>query len=138
MYAIVFAIAIFLCLIGTSFGAIVVSERLQRRYHHDDTYNVVRLAANIFVVTTSLVLGLLLNSSKNQFEAIDRDVHAFATDLILLDRSLRRYGPDASEVRTRLAAYVRQAIIGTWPSQGSPVLDDRAAEIGRASCRERV
>src|SRR5215470_19130377 len=124
MYAIVFAVAIFLCLIATSFGAIVLSERLQPRYHHDDTYNVVRLAANIFVVTTSLVLGLLLNSSKKQFEAIDRNVHAFATDLIILDRSLRHYGPEASQVRTRLAAYVRQDITGTWPEQGSPVLDD--------------
>jgi hypothetical protein len=128
MYTTVIAIAIFLCLIAASYGAILVSERLKPRYHHDDTNNVVRLAANIFVVTTSLVLGLLLNSSKNQFEAIDRNVHAFATDLIILDRSLRHYGPEASQVRTRLAAYVRQAVIGTWPEQGSPVLDDRAAE----------
>src|SRR4030095_13931641 len=95
----------------------------------DDTHNDVRLAANIFVVTTSLVLGLLLNSAKNTFAAVDRNVHDFATELILLDRSLRQYGPEASVVRQRLAAYVRQALDGTWPAGGSPVLDDRAAEL---------
>ena len=80
------------------------------------------------MVTTSLVLGLLLNSSKNTYEAIDRNVHAFATDLIVLDRSLRHYGPEALEVRQRLAAYVRRAVEGTWPAWGAPILDDRSAE----------
>jgi len=128
MHPFLVAGAIFLCLVAAAIGALLVSERLPTHYHHDDTHNVVRLAANVFVVTTSLVLGLLLNSSKNTFESIDRNVHALATDLVVLDRSLRHYGPEASEVRQRLAAYVREAISGTWPEKGSPVLDDRVAE----------
>ena len=128
MIGILIAVATFLCLTGASLGALAVSARLPARYRDDDTNNVVRLAANIFVVTTSLVLGLLLNSSKNTYEAIDRNVHAFATDLIVLDRSLRHYGPDALEVRKRLAGYVRRAVEGTWPTRGSPILDDRSAE----------
>lgn len=122
------AAAIFLCLVVASLGFMVISERLPAHYRHDDTNNVIRLAANIFVVATSLMLGLLLNSSKNIFESVDRNVHAFATDLILLDRSLRHYGPEAAGVRKQLAIYVRQAVAGTWPVEGSAVLDDRAAE----------
>lgn len=75
-----------------------------------------RLAANIFVVAASLLLGLMLNSAKNTFEAVDRNIHAFATDLILLDRSLRQYRPEASDACERLAAYLRQAAKGTWAS----------------------
>jgi len=48
--------------------------------------------------------------------------------LILLDRTLRHYGPEASDVRQRLRAYVRQAINGTWGADASPVLEDRTAE----------
>ena len=110
------------------FGCLVLSERLPAHHRQDETYNVVRLVASIFVVMTSLVLGLLVNSSKNTFEAIDRNVHAFSTELILLDRTLRNYGPEAADVRKRLRAYVRQAINGTWGVDGSPVLEDRAAE----------
>ena len=110
MHEFVVAIALFLCLVAASLGALLVSKRLPARYRHNDTHDVVRLAANIFVVATSLVLGLLLNSAKNTFDAVDRNLHAFATDLVLLDRALRLYGPDASEVRQRLAAYVRQTI----------------------------
>ena len=128
MHEILVAVAIFLCLVAASLGSLVVSERLPAHYRHEDTHNVIRLAANIFVVATSLVLGLLLNSSKNTFESVDRNVHALATDLILLDRSLRHYGPEASGVRQQLAAYVQQAVAGTWPVKGSPMLDDHAAE----------
>ncbi|HZA95061.1 MAG TPA: hypothetical protein VE421_02910 [Burkholderiaceae bacterium] len=98
------------------------------RHRDDDTHNVIRLAANIFVVMTSLVLGLMLNSAKNTFEAVDRNVHVFATDLVLLDRSLRNYGLEATDVRKQLASYVEQVVAGTWPVQGTSVLDDRAAE----------
>jgi hypothetical protein len=122
------ASAFFLCLTGAGYGALFISERFPPHYRHDDTHSVVRLAANIFVVTTSLVLGLLLNSAKNTFEAVDQNVHAFATDLILFDRSLRQYGSEADDVRRRLVVYVRQAIAGTWPSEGPPLLNDRQAE----------
>lgn len=128
MYEILAAASIFLCLVVASIGSLFVSDKLPARYRHDDTSNVVRLAANIFVVTTSLVLGLMLNSAKNTFEAVDRNMHAFATDLILLDRSLRHYGPEASVAREQLAAYLRQAVKGTWGVDGAPVLDDRTAE----------
>jgi hypothetical protein len=127
MHEILVAAAIFVCLAATSLGCLVWSERLPALHRQDETYNVVRLAANVFVVMTSLVLGLLINSSKNTFEAIDRNMHAFATDLIVLDRSLRRYGPEAAVVRQRLAVYVRQAINATWGADGSSVLDDRGA-----------
>lgn len=128
MHEALVAAAIFLCLVAASIGTLVVSERLPARYREDETHNAVRHVASIFVVTTSLLLGLLLNSAKSTFEAVDRNVHAFATDLVLLDRSLRNYGPEAQVVRQRLAAYVRQAVQGTWPADGSSVLDDRAAE----------
>lgn len=121
------AAAIFVCLVAASLGGLVVSERLPAHRRQEETYNVVRLAANIFVVMTSLVLGLLINSAKNTFETIDRNVHVFSTELILLDRSLRHYGPEAADVRQRLAAYVRRAINGTWPADGSSTLEDRSA-----------
>ena len=60
MHQTLIASAVFIALIGAAFGALFISELFPPHYRHDDTHNVVRLAANIFVVTTSLVLGLLL------------------------------------------------------------------------------
>jgi len=129
MHEVLVASAVFICLVAAALGSFLVSERMPERDRQEDTYNVVRLAANIFVVATSLVLGLMMTSAKNTFESVDQSVHAFATDLILLDRSLKRYGPEADEVRRRLAAYVHQSAHVTWEGpNGLPGVEDRVAE----------
>src|SRR5690242_10647554 len=122
------AIAIFLCLSAVGLGSLTIHELIPLHQRLDDTHQVVKVAANIFVVMASLVLGLLVNSAKNTFEAIDGNVHAFAAELLILDQMLRQSGPSADEARRNLAAYVQRAVDGTWPVQGTPVIDDRSAE----------
>ena len=124
----IIGLAIFVCLSAASLCTLVLYDKLPARYHHDDTNSVVRLIANNFVVMTSLVLGLMVNSSKGTFEAVDRNVHAIATEMILLDRALRQYGPEADETRQRLMAYVTQALTGSAPATDPLVLGDRTSE----------
>ena len=83
---------VFVCLSAASIGMMYLYPRLSARHRDDETNTVLRLVANIFVVMTSLVFGLLINSSKNTFETIDSNVHGFSTSLIMFDRSLRTYG----------------------------------------------
>jgi hypothetical protein len=122
------AVLVFLCLTAASLGSLLTHGSLPARHRSDDTQTVVRLVANIFVVMTSLVLGLMVNSAKNRFDAISRDVHSFATDLILLDKTLVLYGTDASETRKRLLAYVRRASDGKWTSDDPLLVSDRTSE----------
>lgn len=103
------AVLVFLCLLAASLGSLLIREKLPPHQRQQDTHAVVGLVANVFVVMTSLVLGLMLNSAKTTFESVDRNVHAIATDLILLERTLQRYGPDADETRRRLLTYVQRA-----------------------------
>jgi hypothetical protein len=76
----------------------------------EDTKTTVRLVANLFVVMTSLVLGLMMNSAKNTLETDNRNVHALATDLILLDRTMRALGPQSGEARRHLVEYVEASL----------------------------
>ncbi|VVN01267.1 hypothetical protein PS645_03302 [Pseudomonas fluorescens] len=100
----------FLCLLTASLVMMHLYPKLSPRHRDEDTNMVVRLVANIFVVMTSLVFGLMINSAKNTFEAIDSNMHAYATSLIILDRSLRTYGPAAQNTRDHLVVYVGQAV----------------------------
>src|SRR5262245_15266323 len=103
------AVIIFVCLASASLGSLVIYRRLPSHHREDETLNVLRMIANIFVVMTSLVLGLMLNSAKNTLESVDRNVHALAANLIVLDRSLRNYGPDTGATRQDLLAYAQGA-----------------------------
>lgn len=111
---------IFICLLSAALVMMQLYPKLSARHRDDETNTVIRLVANIFVVMTSLVFGLLINSAKNTFEAIDTNVHAFATSLIILDRTLRTYGPAADDSRQHLQAYVEQAIAN--PARGDDAL----------------
>jgi hypothetical protein len=123
-------ILILLCLVVASLGSLAVYKRLPAHHRDENTHAIIKLAANLFVVMTSLVLGLMISAAKNTFESVDRNVHAFATDLILLDRSLVEYGPETNDTRQRLLAYVKRAVDGTWRAGSQPLIDDiEAARI---------
>jgi hypothetical protein len=92
------AVVTFRCLTLGAFAAVHASARESFKRVRDDTIETVRLLANIFVVMTSLVLGLMMNSAKNTLETANHSVHALATDIILLDRIVRALGPKPTRV----------------------------------------
>lgn len=126
MREIVVSALIFLGLVAASFGSLLFHSKLPPRHREDDTLAVVRAITNIFVVMTSLVLGLMLNSAKGTFESVDRNVHTISTDIILLDRWLRLYGPDAGETRQRLLAYTEET--ASRIRNSTPLVVDRTRE----------
>jgi len=128
MREVLVAALIFFALIGSAVVSLLVYDRLPPHNRPEGTQNVVKVATNLFVVMTSLVMGLMINSSKNTFEAVDRNIHVFGTELILLDKRLRTYGPDADDTRSRLLAYTKRALAETWPISGPPLVDDSLAE----------
>lgn len=56
----------------------------------------------IIISVTSLSLGLLVTNAKTDFQKHKDELRAQATNVIVLDRVLRDYGPDASESRVEL------------------------------------
>ena len=129
-------IAIFALLVAASLGSLALHRRYPTRRRDEETITVVRLTANVFVVMTSLILGLLINSAKNTLDSVDRNIHAFAADLVMLDRWLQHYGPDADTARQRLLAYAEHAgrMIDDYQGsasdrEGEKMLNDVGASI---------
>jgi hypothetical protein len=119
---------IFVLLTAAALVSLWLHPRLPERQRQEATHNVVKLAIGMIVVMTSLVLGLLITSVKNTYDGVDANVHAFSTQLILLDRALKLYGPETEPTRSLLTSYVERALAGTWPEHGEPVkVDDEAA-----------
>lgn len=117
------AVLTFILLLGASLGCLFGHVKLSPKQLQDDTNSTVRVVANIFVVIASLVLGLMLSSAKNTFQGVDDDLHAYATDLILLDKTVRTLGPAGEDIHRGLVAYLDRAL-----SAGPGVVPDREAE----------
>jgi hypothetical protein len=127
------SVGVFFILISAAFGVMWLCPRLPAHHRDDETNTIVRLIANIFAIMTSLVFGLMINSSKATYETIDRNVHSYATQIILLDRSLRTYGLGAVQARQSLKDYLAAAIDAPERANqapGSRLAEQRLATIG--------
>jgi hypothetical protein len=129
------AIVTFLCLLGAAVGGLFSSAKLGSKHLQDDTNATVRLVANIFVVMASLVLGLMMNSARNTLDTNERNVHALATDLILLDRAMRALGPQADKAHRYLTEYVETSLKDTNIADENPQAEALLNAVG-TSLRE--
>ena len=103
----VVAVLAFLSMMGAALLGRSSMTRLSSEHPQDDTNNVVRRVTALFVVMTSLVLGLMMNSAKNTLEANNRNIRTLTTDMILLDRTIRGLGQEAEDARRHLVEYVQ-------------------------------
>jgi len=108
----VVAVLAFLSMMGAALLGLFGKTRLPSEHLQDDTRSMVGLVANLFVVMTALVLGLMLNSAKNTFETNNRDIRTLATELVLLDRAMRALGPEAEDARRQLVEYLQTSLKG--------------------------
>lgn len=123
------AVLVFVFLANTALLALWLHPRLPSEYRSKETTDIVRLGIGVVATTAALVLSLLISSVKTSFDRVTQDVQGFATELILLDRSLRAYdGSGAADARALLVRYAQRALDNTWPDgRGAAVVDDQLA-----------
>jgi hypothetical protein len=106
----VVAVLAFLSLVGAALLGSFSKTQFPPEQLLDGIRWTIRLLASIFVFVTSLVLGLMINSAKNTFETNNHNIRVLATDLILLDRTLRGLGPEAEDARRHLLEYIQSGL----------------------------
>jgi hypothetical protein len=80
----------------------------------DDTKDVVKLGTGLVATMAALVLGLLIASAKGSFDTQNNELTDMSSRIVLLDRVLAHYGPEAKEARDALRASVEHAV--EWAS----------------------
>src|SRR5499425_3603055 len=102
-------------------GGALVGFGLQRVLpaHHlsKETQDMIKLAVGVIATSTALVLGLLVSSSKGQFDAMGSRLVQFGANAIILDNTLAEYGPEAKPVRDQLRQSVEETLRRIWPEE---------------------
>jgi hypothetical protein len=105
-----------------------------------DSGNTVKLGMGLVGTMAALVLGLLIASAKSSFDTQNAELTEMSSRIVLLDRVLSHYGPEAKEARDELRRSVVRAFDWvsskevTGPSQFEPstngeVLYDRIQKL---------
>lgn len=115
---------VFACLFGGALGGMFLHTVLPEHHRTKETEDVIRLGMGVLATMGALVVGLLLASTKNSFDARDTELQQFAGNLILLDRQLVHYGPETKEARDLLRRFTVYKLDSTWPTEASHPLEN--------------
>jgi hypothetical protein len=114
MNAVAISLVAFVCCfcgmhIGMAIGKLLPDDHLS-----GDSKEIVKIGAGLIATMTALVLGLLVSSSKDTLDTMNRQLVQDGAKIIQLDRILSHYGPDAANIRQTLQADVRQVLHQYW------------------------
>ena len=115
MHSIAISSIVFVCVFGGALLGLLLHRRLPDRHLTSDAKDVIKLSTGLVSTMAALVLGLLVASAKSSYDAQSTELTQLSTNVVMLDRVLARYGPDAQDVRDLLRASLQRGIDRLWP-----------------------
>src|SRR5258707_13004225 len=110
MASLITALVTLACLcVGTILGSLI-RGRLPDHHLQDDSRDVVKMASGMIATLVALVIGLLVSSSKSTYDQASSGVTQIGAKMILLDRALKRYGPETEAIRERMREAIATSI----------------------------
>lgn len=103
MSALQISTMIFALVIAASIAGVLLAPSLSAKYlSANDSREFFKAVRNVIIGLVSFSLGLLVTSSKTDFQKHRDELKGQATNIIVLDRVLRDYGPEANPARAEL------------------------------------
>jgi len=111
------AIVSFLCIAGSTWAGGKIREVTPAEHLTPDTREIVIAGLGLVSTLAAVVLGLLIDSSKGSFDAINNDIKQLASKVVVLDGMLVQYGPQSAEARMLLRQVVAGKVAAVWPDE---------------------
>ena len=119
MSAIQISVTAFACIFGGALIGIFLRGVLPKEYLNTDSSTTIKLAIGLVVTMTGIVLGMLVNSARNSYNARYDQLVTTSADILMLDRLLANYGPEAQDARSELRSVVQSSLERVWGDSSS-------------------
>jgi hypothetical protein len=114
MRAFILAGITFVLTLGGIWLGTLLRRTLPRHHLNEDAKDLVRLGVSLIAAIAALVLGLLIGAAKGSFDTQTTQVNQITANLILLDRVLEQYGPEARPIRGHIRNVVGHFADQLW------------------------
>jgi hypothetical protein len=108
------AAMVFVGCFGGALGGILLGARLPAHHLDAESKDVIRVSMGLVATMTALILGLVTASAKSSYDAADAAVKEVATDILVLDGLLGRYGDEAAEIRALMKRTLARQVDSIW------------------------
>ncbi len=115
--SITISMLVFGCVFGGALIGIALRDRLPQHHLASDSRDVVKLGIGLIGTMAALVLGLLVSSAKGSYDTQRSELTQMSANLILLDRILAHYGPEADGARKLLRQLAIYTLHQLWPEE---------------------
>ncbi|WP_245254478.1 hypothetical protein [Paraburkholderia sp. LEh10] len=105
------AVIVFACVFSSALLGLYLHSLLPEPHLSDESVSVIKLTIGLIATMAALVLGLLISSAKNSFDAANAAVVREATNIILLDRTLAQYRSETQEIGTLLKQFTTRGML---------------------------
>jgi hypothetical protein len=112
------ATLVFLIVFGGAVLGMALRHYLPDGHLSADAKDVIKVAMAMIATLAALVLGLLTASAKASLDQKEGDVQSWAAEVILIDRTLAEYGPEAAHVRALIKETIALRVEEVWPGSG--------------------
>ena len=119
MSALAIALIVFACVFGGALLGMFLRTALPEGHLSTETKDVVKVAVALIATMAALVLSLLISSAKSAYDTRGGELVQMSGDIVMLDRVLARYGPEAMDARALQRQLIAVAIERIWPSDGA-------------------
>jgi hypothetical protein len=130
------AFALSCLILVLTLGGILLGALLRRALpeHHlsKNSQDVVWIGVGLIATMAALVLGLLIAAAKSSFDTQSTQITQITADIILLDRLLAQYGPEARPIREQMRSLIGPFADRLWrekeTSSATPFEADASGE----------
>jgi hypothetical protein len=124
----IFLIA-FTCVFSGAFLGNFIRNLVPGHHLSGDSKDVIKQVNAMLATIAALVLGLLIASAKGTFETMNSELRQISSNIILLDRNLAHYGPEAGEARDILRSAATTAFSRIWPEGNDTMVIDKLGRL---------
>ena len=107
------------CIFGAGLLGMRLRTALPEQHLTAETKDTVRLGMGLVATMAALLLGLLVASAKGSYDTQKSEVTQMSAKIVVLDRTLAHYGPEAAEPRELLRRAAEGYIHRIWPDSAS-------------------
>jgi len=135
MNSTVIALVSVACIFGGTLVGLILRKMLPADHLNTESKDAVQVGAGMISMMSALVLGLLVSSAKQNFDSTNAALVQGGAKVILLDRLLASYGPEAKELREQLRQGLAASIELLWPEER---LQESLSNFEKATAMERL